>query len=46
MDSLTKGSWMFGWLEQLHDGQEISLGWEQDGLGWWTFLRGVSAQSS
>ena len=25
---------MFEWLGQLPDGQEISMGWEQDGLEW------------
>ena len=29
MGSLAKGSWMFGWLGQLPDGQEISMGWAQ-----------------
>ena len=31
--SLAKGSWMLGWLGQLPDSQEISMGWEQEGLG-------------
>ena len=42
--SLAKGSWMFGWLGQLLDGQDISMGWEQDGLGWTAILSRVSAQ--
>ena len=44
--SLAKGSWMFEWLGQLPDGQEISMGWEQDGLEWGAILPRVSAQST
>ena len=43
--SLARESWMFGWLGQLPDGQEISMGWEQDWLGWVEILLIVSAQS-
>ena len=32
--SPAKGSRMLGWSGQLPDGQETSVGWEQDGLGW------------
>ena len=32
--SLAKGIWMFGWLGQLPEGQEISMEWEQNRLGW------------
>ena len=42
--SLAKGSWMFGWLGHLLDGQDISMEWEQDGLGWAAILSRVSAQ--
>ena len=44
--SLAKGSWMLGWSGQLSDGQETSMGWEQDGLGWGAVLPRVSAQST
>ena len=44
--SLVKGRWMFEWLGQLPDGQEISMGWEQDGLEWGAILPRVSAQST
>ena len=43
--SLEKGSWMFGWLGLLSGGQEISMGWEQDELGWGKILARVSPQS-
>ena len=32
--SPAKGSRMLGWLGQLPDDQETSVGWKQDGLGW------------
>ena len=41
--SLAKGSRMLGWLGQLPDGQEISVGCEQAGLGWEVVLPMVSA---
>ena len=41
--SLAKGSRMLGWLGQLPDGQEISVGCEQAGLGWKVVLPMVSA---
>ena len=44
--SPAKGSRMLGWLGQLPDGQETSVGWEQDGLGWEVVLSNVSAQST
>ena len=44
MGSLAKGIWIFGWLGQLLDGQDIFMGWEQDGLGWAAILSRVSAQ--
>ena len=44
--SMAKGSWMFGWLGPLPDVQEISMGWEQDGLEWGAILPKVPAQSS
>ena len=44
--SLAKGSRMLGWLGQLPDGQEISMGWEQDELGWEVALLMISAQST
>ena len=44
--SLAKGSRMLGWLGQLPDGQETSVGWEQNGLGWKVVLSMVSAQST
>ena len=44
--SLAKGSRMLGWLGQLPDGQETSVGWEQDGLGWEVVLSKVSVQST
>ena len=44
--SQAKGSRMLGWLGQLPDGQEISMGWEQDELGWEVALLMVSAQST
>ena len=44
MGSLAKGIWMFGWLGQLLDSQDISMGWEQDGLRWAAILSRVSAQ--
>ena len=44
--SLAKGSWLFGWLGQLPDSQEISVGWEQDGLRLGAILPRVSAQST
>ena len=44
--SLAKGSRMLGWLGQLSDGQETSVGWEQNGLGWKVVLSMVSAQST
>ena len=44
--SLAKGSRMLGWSGQLPDGQETSVGWEQDGLGWEVVLLMVSAQST
>ena len=31
--SMGKWSWMLGYSGQLPDGQETSMGWEQDGLG-------------
>ena len=34
-----KGSRMIGWLGQYPDGQETSVGWEQDGLGWEVVLQ-------
>ena len=37
--SPAKGSRMLGWLGQLPDGQETSVGWEQDGLGWEVVLQ-------
>ena len=46
MGSLEKGSWILGQSGQLTDGQETSMGWEQDGLGWGSILTRVSAQSS
>ena len=46
MGSLAKGSRMLGWLGQLADGQETSVGWEQDWLGWEVVLSMVSAQST
>ena len=46
MGSLEKGSWILGQSGQLTDGQETSMGWEQDGLGWGAILTRVSAQSS
>ena len=42
--SSAKESRMLGWLGQLPDDQEISVGWEQDGLGWEMLLPMVSAQ--
>ena len=44
--SLAKGSRVLGLLGQLPDGQEISMGWEQDELGWEVALLMVSAQST
>ena len=44
--SPVKGSRMLGWLGQLPDGQETSVGWEQDGLGWEVVLSKVSVQST
>ena len=44
--SLAKGSRMLGWLEQLPDGKETSVEWEQDGLGWEVVLSMVFAQST
>ena len=46
MGSLEKGSWILGQSGQLTDGQETSMGWEQDGLGWGAILTRVSAQPS
>ena len=46
LGSLAKGRRMLGWLGQLPDGQEISMGWEQDELGWEVALLMVSAQST
>ena len=43
--SPAKGSRMLGWLEQLPDGQETSVRWEKDGLGWKVVLSKVSVQS-
>ena len=42
--SPAKGSRMLGWLGQLPDSQETSVGWEQDGLGWEVVLSMLSAQ--
>ena len=44
--SPAKGSRMLGWLGQFPDGQETSVGWEQDGLGWEVVLPMVSTQST
>ena len=44
--SPAKGSRMLGWSGQLPDGQETSVGWEQDGLGWVVVLPMVSVQST
>ena len=43
--SPAKGSRMPGWLGQLPDGQETSVRWEKDGLGWKVVLSKVSVQS-
>ena len=43
--SPAKGSRMLGWLGQLPDGQETSVRWEKDGLGWKVVLSKVSVQS-
>ena len=37
---------MLGLSVQLSDGQETSMGWEQDGLGWGEILTRVPAQST
>ena len=39
--SLAKGSWLLGQLGQLPDGQETSMVWEQDELGWGMILPSV-----
>ena len=44
--SPAKGSRMLGWLGQLPDSQETSVGWEQDGLGLEVVLSMVSGQST
>ena len=44
--SPAKGNRMLGWLGQLPDGQETSVGWEQDVLGWEVALPMVSAHST
>ena len=44
--SPAKGSRMLVWLGKLPDGQETSVGWEQDGLGWEVVLSMVYAQST
>ena len=44
--SLAKGGWILGSSGQLPDGQETSMGWEQDGLGWGAILPRVSGQST
>ena len=41
-----KESRMLGWSGQLPDGQETSVGWEQDGMGGEVVLPTVSAQST
>ena len=46
MGSLAKGSWILVLSGQLTDGQETSVGWEQDGLGWGAILPRVSPQST
>ena len=33
LGSLAKGSWWLGHSRQLPDGQKISMGWEENGLG-------------
>ena len=38
--SLAKGSRMLGWLGQLPDGQETSVGWERAGMGG-GFINGI-----
>ena len=43
--SPAKGSRMLGWLGQLPDGQETSVRWEKDGLGWKVVLSKMSVQS-
>ena len=35
---------MLGWSGQLPDGQETSMGWEQDGMGWGLVLPRFSVQ--
>ena len=37
---------MLGLSVQLPDGQETSVGWEEDGLGWGEILIRVPAQST
>ena len=44
--SLGKASMMLGWLGELPDGQETTVGWEQDELGWEVVLSKVSVQST
>ena len=44
--SPSNGSRMLGWLGQLPDSQETSVGWQQDQLGWEMVLVMVSAQSA
>ena len=44
--SPAKGNRMLGWLGQLPDGQETSVGWEQDVLGWEVALPMVSVHST
>ena len=44
--SLAKGSWIVGLPGQLSDDQEISTGWEQDGLGWGAILPTVPGLST
>ena len=41
--SLAKGRWMLGYSGQLPDGQETSMGCEQDRLGWGSILPRTSA---
>ena len=43
--SPAKGSRMLGWLGQLPDGQETSVRWEKDGLGWKVVLSKMSVHS-